>query len=84
LSSWASDSMAGGSVPGAGRPEARIELGLAFRHQAELQRGADKEECGVRKQIQVRDARPPLVVISRSHGNDPELQAQVLVGPKRG
>ncbi len=22
----------------------------------------------------VRDARPPLVVISRSHGNDPELQ----------
>ena len=31
-----------------------------------------KEECGVRKQIQVRDARPPLVVISRSHGNDPE------------
>lgn len=24
-----------------------------------------KEECGVRKQIQVRDARPPLVVISR-------------------
>ena len=33
-----------------------------------------KEECGVRKQIQVRDARPPLVVISRSHGNDPELQ----------
>ncbi len=25
-----------------------------------------KEECGVRKQIQVRDARPPLVVISRS------------------
>lgn len=26
-----------------------------------------KEECGVRKQIQVRDARPPLVVISRSH-----------------
>ncbi|MFX8852525.1 inositol monophosphatase family protein, partial [Acinetobacter baumannii] len=30
--------------------------------------------CGVRKQIQVRDARPPLVVISRSHGNDPELQ----------
>ena len=33
-----------------------------------------KEECGVRKQIQVRDARPPLVVISRSHSNDPELQ----------
>lgn len=27
---------------------------------------ARKEECGVRKQIQVRDARPPLVVISRS------------------
>ena len=33
-----------------------------------------KDECGMRKQIQVRDARPPLVVISRSHGNDPELQ----------
>jgi len=32
-----------------------------------------KEECGVRKQIQVRDARPPLVVISRSH-SDNELQ----------
>ncbi len=29
-----------------------------------------KEECGVRKQIQVRDARPPLVVISRSHTDD--------------
>ncbi|EPJ5823012.1 3'(2'),5'-bisphosphate nucleotidase CysQ [Pluralibacter gergoviae] len=26
-----------------------------------------KEECGVRKQIQVREARPPRVVISRSH-----------------
>ncbi len=35
---------------------------------------APEEECGVRKQIQVRDARPPLVVISRSHSNDPELQ----------
>lgn len=34
---------------------------------------ARKEECGVRKQIQVRDARPPLVVISRSHA-DNELQ----------
>ena len=32
-----------------------------------------KEECGVRKQIQVRDARPPLVVISRSHA-DAELK----------
>ncbi|WP_213841851.1 3'(2'),5'-bisphosphate nucleotidase CysQ [Enterobacter hormaechei] len=32
-----------------------------------------KEECGVRKQIQVRDARPPLVVISRSH-SDSELE----------
>ena len=31
------------------------------------------EECGVRKQIQVRDARPPLVVISRSHA-DAELK----------
>ena len=29
-----------------------------------------KEENGVRNQIQVRDARPPLVVISRSHGDD--------------
>ena len=29
-----------------------------------------KEECGVRKQIQVRDARPPLVVISRSHADN--------------
>ena len=32
-----------------------------------------KEECGIRKQIQVREARPPLVVISRSHV-DGELQ----------
>ncbi len=32
-----------------------------------------KEECGVRKQIQVRDAPPPLVVISRSHA-DAELK----------
>ena len=32
-----------------------------------------KEECGVRKQIQVREARPPLVVISRSHA-DAELK----------
>ncbi|MCS2160217.1 3'(2'),5'-bisphosphate nucleotidase CysQ [Scandinavium sp. H11S7] len=31
-----------------------------------------KEECGVRNQIHVRDARPPLVVISRSHA-DAEL-----------
>lgn len=29
-----------------------------------------KEECNVRKQIQVRDARPPLVVISRSHADN--------------
>lgn len=29
-----------------------------------------KEENGVRNPIQVRDARPPLVVISRSHGDD--------------
>jgi len=28
-----------------------------------------KEECGVRNQIHVRDARPPLVVISRSHAD---------------
>jgi 3'(2'), 5'-bisphosphate nucleotidase len=34
-----------------------------------------KEECGVRNQIHVRDARPPLVVVSRSHANnDPELK----------
>ncbi|MFB0710222.1 3'(2'),5'-bisphosphate nucleotidase CysQ [Buttiauxella noackiae] len=34
-----------------------------------------KEECGVRNQIHVHDARPPLVVISRSHANnDPELK----------
>ncbi len=34
-----------------------------------------KEECGVRNQILVRDARPPLVVVSRSHANnDPELK----------
>ncbi|MBV7406032.1 3'(2'),5'-bisphosphate nucleotidase CysQ [Enterobacter sp. ENT03] len=32
-----------------------------------------KEESGIRKPIQVRDARPPLVVISRSHSDD-ELQ----------
>ena len=33
-----------------------------------------KEEGGHRQPIQVRDARPPLVVISRSHSNDPELE----------
>ncbi|RKQ40076.1 3'(2'),5'-bisphosphate nucleotidase CysQ [Enterobacter sp. R1(2018)] len=34
-----------------------------------------KEESGVRNQIHVRDARPPLVVISRSHAhNDEELK----------
>ncbi len=34
-----------------------------------------KEECGVRKQIQVRDANPPKVVVSRSHyANDDELK----------
>ncbi|MFP1723218.1 3'(2'),5'-bisphosphate nucleotidase CysQ [Lonsdalea quercina] len=32
-----------------------------------------KEECGVRLPIQVQDARPPLVVVSRSHA-DAELQ----------
>ncbi|XTZ37946.1 3'(2'),5'-bisphosphate nucleotidase CysQ [Salmonella enterica] len=32
-----------------------------------------KEEAGVRKQIKVRDARPPLVVVSRSH-TDEELK----------
>lgn len=36
---------------------------------------AFKEECGVRNQIHVRDARPPLVVVSRSHSNsDSELK----------
>ncbi|WIF57755.1 3'(2'),5'-bisphosphate nucleotidase CysQ [Atlantibacter hermannii] len=29
-----------------------------------------KEECDIRNQIYVRDARPPLVVISRSHADD--------------
>ena len=29
-----------------------------------------KEECDIRNQIHVRDARPPLVVISRSHADD--------------
>jgi 3'(2'), 5'-bisphosphate nucleotidase len=34
-----------------------------------------KEECGVNNQIQVRDARPPLVVVSRSHASsDTELK----------
>ncbi|BBV67946.1 3'(2'),5'-bisphosphate nucleotidase CysQ [Kluyvera ascorbata] len=34
-----------------------------------------KEECGVRKPIQVRDANPPKVVVSRSHyANDDELK----------
>ncbi|MEL4013073.1 3'(2'),5'-bisphosphate nucleotidase CysQ [Dryocola clanedunensis] len=34
-----------------------------------------KEECGTRNQIQVRDARPPLVVVSRSHSDtDSELK----------
>lgn len=33
-----------------------------------------KEECGVRNLIHIRDARPPLVVISRSHGNNEELK----------
>lgn len=34
-----------------------------------------KESCGVRSEIHVCDAYPPLVVISRSHGSDDELQA---------
>ncbi|WP_075182737.1 3'(2'),5'-bisphosphate nucleotidase CysQ [Pantoea sp. 1.19] len=33
-----------------------------------------KEEQGTRQPIHVADARPPLVVVSRSHGDDPELQ----------
>ena len=34
-----------------------------------------KEEQGVRQQIEVKEAHPPLVVVSRSHfSNDPELQ----------
>ena len=32
-----------------------------------------KDEAGNRQPIQVRDARPPLVVVSRSHGNNAEL-----------
>lgn len=33
-----------------------------------------KEEGGHREQIHVRDARPPLVVVSRSHGDDDEMK----------
>ena len=34
-----------------------------------------KEEQGARQQIEVKEAHPPLVVVSRSHfSNDPELQ----------
>jgi len=33
-----------------------------------------KEEGGRREQIHVRDARPPLVVVSRSHGDDDEMK----------
>ena len=33
-----------------------------------------KDEGGQREQIQVRDARPPLVVVSRSHGDDDEMK----------
>ena len=33
-----------------------------------------KEECGVRNPIHIRDARPPLVVVSRSHDNNAELK----------
>ncbi|TPE14276.1 3'(2'),5'-bisphosphate nucleotidase CysQ [Pantoea vagans] len=33
-----------------------------------------KEEGGHREQIHVRDARPPLVVVSRSHGDDEEMK----------
>lgn len=43
--------------------------GVCAGNERNVQRGRRqglKEECGVRKQIQVRDARPPLVVISRS------------------
>ena len=53
----------------------RLEMFPVMKVMYSAQNGkAWKEECGVRKQIQVRDARPPLVVISRSHSNDPELQ----------
>lgn len=34
-----------------------------------------KEEGGQREQIHVRDARPPLVVVSRSHGDDDEMKS---------
>lgn len=37
-----------------------------------------KEEGGHREQIQVREARPPLVVISRSHANDDEELKEYL------
>jgi len=33
-----------------------------------------KEEGGQREQIHARDARPPLVVVSRSHGDDAEMK----------
>jgi 3'(2'),5'-bisphosphate nucleotidase len=53
-------------------------LGVVYAPVMKVMYSAEKakrgKRCGVRKQIQVRDARPPLVVISRSHGNDPELQ----------
>lgn len=58
-----------------GKPTLGVVYAPVMKVMYSAQNGkAWKEECGVRKQIQVRDARPPLVVISRSHGNDPELQ----------
>ena len=58
-----------------GKPTLGVVYAPVMKVMYSAQNGkAWKEECGVRKQIQVRDARPPLVVISRSHSNDPELQ----------
>ena len=53
-----------------------FRCGVCAGNERNVQRGrrqGRKEECGVRKQIQVRDARPPLVVISRSR-TDAELK----------
>ncbi|MTH47048.1 3'(2'),5'-bisphosphate nucleotidase CysQ [Intestinirhabdus alba] len=59
--------------------QGRPVLGVVYAPVMKVMYGAAegkawKEECGVRKPIQVRDARPPLVVISRSHADDEELK----------
>ena len=58
-------------------------LGVVYTPVAEVMYSAAegkawKEESGERKAIQVRDARPPLVVISRSHADDDELKEYLL------